>query len=256
MQNDNLSNEASELEIKPVSADVAKAAIVAYSSQSDAITAELYAKFREFKAKFWGDDLPDAVIAVLEMNDKSLAHYMRKNGYQIPHCIEFNRNFIALNFADKTTVEADRTIVEAVLLHEMIHLYQHTILDEAAANQQAAHGRSFRKEAKRVGVEGKGRLMACPYPVKMPSKDKKEIVTRTQQSEPEPRPEGGDGDEPKRPGHTKAKRTIPALFEEIHERAYELLKNDDLMQNFYHHLQTAERILKDCEVSSDEDEEN
>jgi len=254
MQNDNLSNEASELEIKPVSADVAKAAIVAYSSQSDAITAELYAKFREFKAKFWGDDLPDAVIAVLEMNDKSLAHYMRKNGYQIPHCIEFNRNFIALNFADKTTVEADRTIVEAVLLHEMIHLYQHTILDEAAANQQAAHGRSFRKEAKRVGVEGKGRLMACPYPVKMPSKDK--IVTRLQQSGPEPRTEGEDGDEPKRPRRTKTSKPIATLFEEIHERAYELLKNNDLIQNFYHHLQTAERILKDCEASNNEDEDD
>ena len=150
------------LEIVRVRADEAKRALAAYSAEANERLAYLYGTYAELRAKHWPDQqLPDAVLAIGEMNDKKLAHYKRENAYKVPNEIEFNRNFIALNWDN-------RELIDFTLLHEMIHLYQDAVLGEQHKDQQAAHGRSFRQEANRVGVAGKGRLMACPYPVKMP----------------------------------------------------------------------------------------
>ena len=253
--------ETDELLIVPVTADEAKRAIAAYSSQSHQVTAELYAKFARFKAEYWpggcGDgnndqarELPDAVLAVMpEMNNKRLAHYQDKNGYQIPHAIELNYNFIALNWADDRFIESpDRTIVDHVLLHEMIHLYQDAVLGEQHDTQKAAHGRSFRREAKRLGLVGKGRLMSCPYEVKMPpNPNKAKAKIKEVQDEP-----GGDETDNQaesaigsRPGQSKGviRLSVDELFEQLEERAAESL--DDVgFEGFYQQLKTAKAMLR------------
>ena len=256
--------ETDELLIVPVTADEAKRAIAAYSSQSHQVTAELYAKFARFKAEYWpggcGDgnndqarELPDAVLAVMpEMNNKRLAHYQDKNGYQIPHAIELNYNFIALNWADDRVIELpDRTIVDHVLLHEMIHLYQDAVLGEQHDTQKAAHGRSFRREAKRLGLAGKGRLMSCPYVVKMPPNPNK---AKAKIKEVQDESGGDDQDElttdsrqsskqDPRSDQAAKKLAVGELLEQLEERAAEQL-DDAGFERFYHHLKAAESIIK------------
>ncbi len=158
----------SELKIVPVDEVAVKRALALYSSQEDEIIAGLYMLFEGLRSRYWSaSSMLDIVVAVTRQTNKVLAHYTPRNGYAIPHCIEFNSNFIALNWSDIRPIEGERTLVQHVLLHEMIHHWQH-LQGETFANQQAAHGRSFRREAARVGLAGHGRLMACPYPVKMP----------------------------------------------------------------------------------------
>lgn len=154
------------LVVVPVELDTLKKALESYLSNQNVILAELYTRFKAFRDKYF-PGMADIVISIEPMNNKVLAHYQPKNGLSIPHVITFNSAFIALNYEDKNPVELDRDIVGHVLLHEMIHHFQ-CVEGEEFKNQQAAHGRSFRKEAKRLGVEGAGRLMKCPYPVKMP----------------------------------------------------------------------------------------
>ncbi len=158
----------SELKIVPVEGADVKRALALYSSQENNIIAGLYLLFEGLRSRYWSaSSMLDIVVAVTRQSNKVLAHYTPRNGYAIPHCIEFNSNFIALNWSDTRPIEGERTLVQHVLLHEMIHHWQH-LQGETFDNQQAAHGRSFRREAARVGLAGHGRLMACPYPVKMP----------------------------------------------------------------------------------------
>ena len=169
-------------EIVRVRADEAKRALAAFSAEADERLAYLYHRYGQLRAEHWPDQpLPDAIVAIGTMNDKTLAHYKRENAHKMPNEIEFNRNFIALNWDN-------RQLVDFTLLHEMIHLWQDVVIGEVHASQQAAHGRSFRREAKRVGVEGKGRLMACPFAVKMP-----EHYSRPSRRKAEQDGEGGKG---------------------------------------------------------------
>ena len=150
-----------------ISADEAKRAIAVYSSKVDEVLAYLYERFNQFRTQYWSQtELPEVVIAIKKL-DRQLAHYSHQNEYYLPHALEFSEHFIALNWMDRSVVEApDRTLVDHVLLHEMIHLYQSAVLKEEHKTPQAAHGRSFRKEAARLGLRGYGRLMICPYKVK------------------------------------------------------------------------------------------
>jgi hypothetical protein len=163
--------EGEGLIVVPVDLAGLKRALAEYSSQQNEILAELYTRFKAFRDKHF-PGMEDILISIEPMSNKVLAHYQAKTGLSIPHVITFNASFIALNYADKNPVELDRDLVGHVLLHEMIHHYQ-TLIGEVHKSQQAAHGRSFRREAKRVGVEGAGRLMKCPYPVKMPEPARK-----------------------------------------------------------------------------------
>ena len=146
----------------------------------------------------------------------------------MPNEIEFNRNFIALNWDDKR-------LVDFTLLHEMIHLWQHAVLNEAHATQQAAHGRSFRREAKRVGVEGKGRLMACPFAVKMP-----EHYSRPSRR----KAEGGDGDEGSK---GKGRRPAPTeLVNQLREYAAATLPSH-MAHQLEAHFAAIEQALQETE---------
>jgi len=169
--------------IRPIEAAVVKAAIATYSRFENEYLEHLYTRFEEYRAKFFSDnEMPNIAIAISKLNPKNLAFYTPKNGYGVPDCIEFNQDFIALNWGGMV-VENDRNVVEHCLLHEMIHLWLIAVKGEKYKDAQAAHGRSFRKEAARIGVAGKGRLMACPYPVNMPKKERKA------KAEPEPEPD-------------------------------------------------------------------
>ena len=218
------------LEIVRVRADEAKRALAEFSAAADERLAYLYRRYAELRAEHWpGDILPDAIIAIGQMNDKTLAHYKRENAHKMPNEIEFNRNFVALNWDN-------RQLVDSTLLHEMIHLWQHAVLDEQHTSQQAAHGRSFRKEAKRVGVEGKGRLMACPYPVKMPAHYAR--PSRRTQAEAG---EGGDGDK------GKGRRPAPAdLVQRLREYAEATLPSHQADQ-LEKHFAAIEQALQETE---------
>ncbi len=152
----------------PVTVEEVKSAIARYSGQQDRVLSGLYGRFDALRQQHWPDaSLPDAVIAVTTaLNSRKLARYTACDGYKVPHAIEFNETFIALNWEDREVVEADRTLVDHLLLHEMIHLYQDAILHETFRDSWGKHGRSFRREAQRLGLQGKGRIMACPYPLK------------------------------------------------------------------------------------------
>lgn len=232
----------SDLTIVPASAEETKQAIASYSRQANSILDTLYSRFHTFKEQYWaGQDLPNAIIAVTgDMHNKKLAHYTPFNGYQIPHAIEFNYSFISLNWNDLKIVEVDRTLVDHVLLHEMIHLYQDTIMGEKFVTAQAAHGRSFRREAKRLGVEGRGRLMACPYPVKMPGAVR--ITTRTQDKQ-EPGPEQNTPKERPQRSNLLKDFDLTELLTEVRRKANTQLSPDNL-KRFEKHFQAALTLLE------------
>jgi hypothetical protein len=214
------------IDIVPVEASELKKALAEYSSQESKVLAELYKWSEELLAKYFPGSVP-VVIAISNMNNKVLAHYTARNGYHIPNAIEFNSTFIALNFNDREQVELDRNLVQHVLLHELIHHWQ-TLENEVHTNQQSAHGRSFRKKAKEIGVEGRGRLMACPYPVKMPKSARKPKKDR---GESGTEPEDDSDDSPEGPV-ARGRAVTPQMVEAIKE-AGKALKNKRIGYDVY-----------------------
>ena len=237
-----------ELTIVPISSEEVKKAIEAYGRQASEALRRLYEKYNEFNAKYWTGELPAATLAIaVEMHDKKLAHYASVNGLQLPHAIEFNRNFIALNWGGEVVELPDRTIIDHALLHEMIHLYLEGVRGEKYKDQQAAHGRSFRKEAERLGLKGKGRLMACAYQVKMPISAPKARKLRREQ-EAHDQDEDSESEDSEQSGNTKTtNRRQPALgpkelLKQLQQHAATELDSDQLTQ-FKKHLKAAAAIL-------------
>jgi hypothetical protein len=231
------------IEIVPVQAAELKKALAAYSSQESQVLAELYQWSEQLRSKYFPGMVP-VVIAITKMNNKTLAHYAPENGYHIPHAIEFNSTFIALNFNDRELVELDRNIVQHVLLHELIHHWQ-TLEGEVHTNQQSAHGRSFRKVAKEVGVEGRGRLMACPYPVKMPESTRKPKKDRGE-SDTEPEDQEDDS-----AGAGRGRAVTPEMIEAI-KLAGKDLKNKRFGYDVY--CRKVEAILAGEDLEDDSED--
>lgn len=237
-------NKNEGIDIVPVEASELKKALAEYSSQESKVLAELYQWSEQLLAKYFPGSVP-VVIAISNMNNKVLAHYTARNGYHIPNAIEFNSTFIALNFNDREPVELGRNLVQHVLLHELIHHWQ-TLENEVHTNQQSAHGRSFRKKAKEIGVEGRGRLMACPYPVKMPESARKPKKDRAE-SDTEPEDDDSDG------GGTKSRgqKVTPAMVEAIKE-AGKALKNKRFGYDVY--CRKVEAILAGEDVEDESED--
>ena len=236
-----------ELNILPINAQGVKRAIAEYSRQASTTLSTLYEKYQRFNVEYWNGELPDATLAVaVEMHDKKLAHYAELNGYQIPNAIEFNRNFLALNWEGPVIEPPDRTIIDHVLLHEMIHLYLQAVKGETYKDQQAAHGRSFRREADRLGIKGKGRLMACSYPVKMPISAPKARKLKREQEEAHDQDDHTEAHQQQQtepPAHTLPKLDTEQLLGELQQRATSQLDTHQLTQ-FEKHLKSIAAILQ------------
>lgn len=139
---------------------VATAEVVEFAGHS--FVAELYKKFREYNETFFDGALgAPLVLVTATCTARALGDYIERDVHGLSSRIRIN----------PSTLKRGPAFVFDVLLHEMVHAWQHEIAEEPEPGYRG-HGPVFAAKCneigeklglKPVGVKGRGGVPACNY---------------------------------------------------------------------------------------------
>lgn len=109
------------------------------------ITQTLYIKFELFNKEFFNDSLTIPVISIERMAITTLGqYYIERNGFGANNHIKISRHIV---------IKGEPTIVIlSILLHEMIHQWQHEVRKIKINNYRNYHDVEFRLKASNLGI--------------------------------------------------------------------------------------------------------
>lgn len=172
-----------------VTSNNVKHILAVWLAQKDPVLKELMLLANEWLEQFWpGIPKPPILIKRRDFeNAKALAYHTTEDEDLLAGVIVFNNTYLEYNWISPSDPHYDKAVVETArfesqgteivqrrsailhtLAHELIHLYLAMVVGEQYKDDQQAHGRSFIREANRLGVRGEGRLYAMPYAVRWP----------------------------------------------------------------------------------------